>query len=67
MLKEKSQVTLKELVDSYGIEKGLSELVGYFSIACSDNHIVFHDTMEPIQIGNRKVNVPMVIYIQQTS
>lgn len=67
MLSEKSQVTLKELVDQYGIEKGLSELVGYFSIACSDNHIVFRDTMEPVWIGERKINVPMVIYIKQTS
>jgi len=30
MLKEKSQITLKEITDAYGLENGLSELIGYF-------------------------------------
>lgn len=67
MLTDRSQVTLKELVDNYGIEKGLGELVGYFSIACSDNHVIFRDAIDPIWVNGRKINVPMTIYMKQNS
>lgn len=63
MLEEKGQVTLKQVIEKYGIEKGLTEIVGYFSIACSDNHVIFKDVDEPIYIGTRKVNMPMIIYM----
>lgn len=63
MLEGKSQVTLKEIVDTYGIENGLSEIVGYFSIATSESHhIILEETKEPILVGDRKINIPMVIY-----
>lgn len=63
MLEGKSQVTLKEIVDTYGIENGLSEIVGYFSIATSESHhIILEEAKEPILVGDRKINVPMVIY-----
>jgi hypothetical protein len=63
MLQEKDQVTLKELVDHYGLKNGLSEVVGYFSIASgTDHHIILENTADPIQIGQRKINVPMIIY-----
>lgn len=63
MLQAKDQVTLKEVVDEYGIENGLSEIVGYFSLATeSSHHIIIEDAKEPIAIGNRFVNVPMIIY-----
>lgn len=63
MLEGKSQVTLKEIVDEYGIENGLSEIVGYFSIATSESHhIILEEAQEPILVGDRKINVPMVIY-----
>ncbi len=64
MLEEKSQVTLKELVDEYGLENGLSEIVGYFSIGASGSHQIIEGTKEPILIGDRIVNVPLVIYIK---
>lgn len=67
MLEEKTQVTLKEIIDEYGIENGLSEIVGYFSIATSStHHIIIEEAKEPILIGERKVNVPMVIYTRPT-
>lgn len=63
MLKDKTQVTLKEITDTYGLENGLSELVGYFSIAAaSGHHIILEETPDPIIVANRKVNVPMIIY-----
>ena len=64
MLEEKGQVTLKEVVDEYGLENGLSEIVGYFSIGASGSHQIIEGTKEPILIGDRIVNVPMVIYIK---
>lgn len=68
MLEEKTQVTLKEIVEEYGIENGLSEIVGYFSIATSStHHIIIEEAKEPILIGQRKVNVPMVIYTRPTT
>lgn len=68
MLEEKTQVTLKEIIDEYGIENGLSEIVGYFSIATSStHHIIIEEAKEPILIGERKVNVPMVIYTRPTT
>jgi hypothetical protein len=67
MLEEKTQVTLKEIIDEYGIENGLSEIVGYFSIATSSmHHIIIEEAKETILIGERKLNVPMVIYTRPT-
>lgn len=61
-----AQVTLKEIVDTYGLENGLSEVVGYFSIAAGDSHhIILEETIDPIWIENRKVNVPMIIYTKE--
>lgn len=63
MLIDKTQITLKEVIDHYGLEDGLSEVVGYFSIATSSNHhIIIEGTIEQIEIERRRVNVPMVIY-----
>lgn len=63
MLKEKNQVTLKEITDKFGLKNGLSELVGYFSIASGNgHHIILEDTFDPIIVSNRRVNVPMIIY-----
>ncbi len=64
MLEEKGQVTLKEVVDHYGLENGLSEIVGYFSIGASGSHQIIEGTKESILIGERIVNVPLVIYIK---
>jgi len=63
MLEGKSQITLKQIVDHYGLENGLSEVIGYFSIASSDpGHVILEKTIDPIWIDNRKLNVPMVMY-----
>jgi hypothetical protein len=63
MLKDRTQVTLKEIVEVFGLENGLSEVVGYFSIASGSNHhIILEETIDPIIIEKRRVNVPMIIY-----
>jgi hypothetical protein len=68
MLDGKGQVTLKEIIDHYGLENGLSEIVGYFSIATSSpHHIIIEEAIEPIWIKKKKVNVPMIIYTKETT
>jgi len=68
MLESRSQVTLKEIVDQYGIENGLSEIVGYFSIASAgSHHIIFEETPDPIWLGERKINVPMIMYTKENN
>jgi hypothetical protein len=68
MLDGKIQVTLKEIVDFFGLENGLSEVVGYLSIASSSSHhIILEETIDPIIVENRKVNVPMIIYTKSSS
>jgi hypothetical protein len=60
---EKTQTTLKEIVDHFGIENGLSEVIGYFSIAAeSPAHTIIEEWNEPISFGNRKINVPMILF-----
>lgn len=64
-MKGRQQVSLKEIVDRFGLDNGLSELVGYFSIASSSpNHLILEESNDPIWIGERKVNVPMVLFTQ---
>ncbi len=68
MLEGKTQVSLKEIVDYYGLENGLSELVGYFSIASSSyHHIILETTIESIWVDGRKINVPMILYTPATN
>lgn len=68
MLEGKDQITLKTIVDQYGLENGLSELVGYFSIASSSTqHIILEKTIDPIWVKGRKVNMPMIIYTKAIS
>lgn len=63
LIRNKTQVTLREIVDRYGIQNGLSEVVGYFSIAAeSPNHVIIEEVDDPIPLGNRKINIPMVLY-----
>jgi len=65
MLKESDQVTLKQLTDHYGLDNGLSELVGYFSVACDESRHIILETPEPIVLKNKKINVPMVIFTKE--
>lgn len=61
-LEHKKQVSLKELVEIYGTEKGLTELITYFSIASqSATHIIL-ETADPIIIGTRTIHMPMVLF-----
>lgn len=61
----KAQVTLREIVDRFGIENGLSEIVGYFSIATEfPQHIIREEINDPIQLGKRQINVPLILYTQ---
>jgi hypothetical protein len=63
MLQNRTQITLKEIIEHYGLENGLSEVVGYFSIASASNHhIIVEGAIEPILIDKRQINVPMIIY-----
>lgn len=63
MLENRVQVSLKEVVDEYGAANGLSEIVGYFSIAASGDHnLILDDVQEAIIVHDRKINVPMVLY-----
>lgn len=63
MLEVKDQATLKEIIDTYGIENGLSEVVGYFSLATEgSHHIIMENAKEPILVGDRWINVPLIIY-----
>ena len=63
ILKDKDQVTLKQITEVYSLENGLSELVGYFSIAAeNEHHIILENTLEPVIVSNRRVNLPMIIY-----
>lgn len=59
----RTEITLQEVVSVYGIQHGLSEVVGYFSIAAeSSHHLIVDGANDPILVGDRKVNVPMIIY-----
>ncbi|MGO4289520.1 DUF3375 domain-containing protein [Chitinophaga sp. RAB17] len=61
-LQNKKQVSLKELVDIYGAEKGLTELITYFSIASQSAHHIILETPDPVMLGSRTINMPMVLF-----
>lgn len=67
LIGETKQVSLKEVTDRFGIKNGLSEVVGYFSIAASiDHHLIIENAIDPIWINGRKVNIPMILYTKPT-
>ncbi|MCW3462835.1 DUF3375 domain-containing protein [Chitinophaga nivalis] len=61
-LENKKQISLKELVDIYGTEKGLTELITYFAIASQSPHHIILETADPVVLGNRTINMPMVLF-----
>jgi hypothetical protein len=65
-LKSKKQVSLVEIVQSKPIQKGLSEVLTYLSIASQSNkHIISADNTVLIDLGlnpKRSVKVPQVIF-----
>jgi hypothetical protein len=66
LLEEKNQVSLKEVIDIFPLEKGLSELLAYFSLADGDdNHIFDTDTKELIEFdhqNNKYIEIPQIIF-----
>jgi hypothetical protein len=69
MLKDASQVTLKQITEKYPVERGLSELITYFSIASKDPKAIINETeTEKIMIYNSKseklseVELPQAIF-----
>jgi hypothetical protein len=69
MLNEASQVSLKQLIEQYPVERGLTELITYFSIANQDpKAIILEEKMEKIVIFNNKtarfseVELPQTIF-----
>lgn len=66
MLEDKPQVTLKEIIDLFPLEKGLSELLVYFSLAEVDhNHLFDHKKTELIEFdpGQKKyIEIPQIIF-----
>lgn len=69
LLKEKKQVSLKEVIDVFPLEKGLSELLAYFSLADQDYRHVFNiETKELIQFDYRErkfIEIPQIIFTRQ--
>lgn len=65
VLKEKSQTTLLEVIESYGgLEKGLPELFGYISVAKEFKHIFSTDKTQSIAFNiklGKRILVPEII------
>jgi hypothetical protein len=65
-LKRKPQVTLTEILDEHPINKGLAELLTYFSIASqSSKHLIIPETYEIVQLhgdSGRFVKIPQIIF-----
>lgn len=65
-LKRKKQVTLTEILHEHPIQKGLEELLTYFSIASqSSKHLITSDKYELIALhgeSGRRIKVPQIIF-----
>jgi hypothetical protein len=69
LLQAESQVTLKQVTDAFPVEKGLAEVVAYYSIAAKDKKsLINDDVQEQIRIANAEtdkqfeVTFPQVIF-----
>ena len=64
ILRENSQVTLKKVVEEYGLKYGLSELMAYGAIASqSEKHLINDKQKEAFEIGTgRIVEFPEIIF-----
>jgi hypothetical protein len=66
LLEEKKQVSLKEVLDIFPLEKGLSELLAYFSMVDGDdNHFFNADKIESIEFDafeKKIIDVPQIIF-----
>lgn len=67
VLRNRSQATLKEVTDFFPVERGLAELITYFSIATKDsNAIINEDLYEKLVIYNNETHKYSEIKIPQT-
>lgn len=69
LLKFNSQITLKQIAEIYPIEKGLSEIITYYSIASKGNKsYINEEVIENIIISNKetkkyfKIKIPQIIF-----
>jgi hypothetical protein len=64
LLRENSQVTLKKVVDEFGLKYGLSELMAYGGIAAqSEKHLINDNQKEAFEISfGRIVEFPEIIF-----
>lgn len=64
MLRSQAQVTLREVVDEFGLKYGLSELMAYGSLAAaSTKHLINDAQRDSYQIStNRKTDFPEIIF-----
>jgi len=69
LLKFNSQITLKQITEIYPIEKGLSEIITYFSIASKGNKsFINEEVIEKIIISNKEtkkyfeIKLPQIIF-----
>lgn len=72
LLKNKKQITLKEIVDEIPIEKGLAEIIAYFSLASTREKnlkaVINEETKDiiPYLINNKRfeIEIPQTIFIK---
>ncbi len=69
LLKFNSQITLKQITEIYPIEKGLSEIITYFSIASKGNKsFINEEVIENMIISNKEtkryfeIKIPQIIF-----
>lgn len=69
LLKFNSQITLKQIAEIYPIEKGLSEIITYYSIASKSNKsYINEEVIENIIISNKEtkkyfeIKIPQIIF-----
>ncbi len=62
-----SQISLKQLIDLFPLQKGISELVTYVKIATEQEFTVIDDAqLEFIQVNNRNVTIAKILFVRPT-
>lgn len=73
LLLKKETVSLKEIIDTYPLEYGLTELISYLSIAAHEQQAQFDETEEDTISWShsagleKKVNIPRIIFTRASS
>jgi hypothetical protein len=67
LLKGKAQISLKEIVEAHPVEKGLAEIITYFSIASKDSNATINEELyEKILIYNNETDKYSEVRLPQT-